>query len=211
LFALGGVAFVSAVIAAVVIVSSGGQPKRAQAPEAQVRTSDTSLILGRSDAPRKVVVFEDFADRASRELEIASRDFLEVEAAQGAVLVEYQLVPASGGTSSQAVRAWAAVLQEGTPEQALAFHSLLFDRLPAAGASPTAADLEAWAVEAGADPGDVSAGLDGAEPAFVGAAREVAAEADVEGLPTVIVDGQPLGQGTGVELADRLQRELLDD
>ena len=81
---------VSVVIAAVVIFSSGGSTTRPEEPEAKLRTSGESLIVGNSDAPTKVVVFEDFGDRQSREFEIASRDFLQVEAAQGDVHVEYR-------------------------------------------------------------------------------------------------------------------------
>jgi protein-disulfide isomerase len=212
LFALGGLALVSAVIAAVVIVSSGGQPKLAEDPAAQVRTSPTSLIVGRTDAPTKVVVFEDFASTVSREFEIASRDFLEVEAAQGGVLVEYRPFPSTEGYSRQSVEAWAAVLQGGTAEEAMAFHELLFDRQPASGAPPpTAADLTAWAVDAGADEDVVATGLESADSSVVDAARDAARAADVGGLPWVIVDGEPLDPGTGIELADRLQRQILED
>ena len=212
LFALGALGLVSAVIAAVVIVSSGGQPKTAEDPEAQVRTSDASLILGRPDAPTQVVVFEDFGSSVSREFEIASRDFLEVEAAQGKVLVEYRPFPSTEGYSAQAVTAWAAVLQEGTAGEAAAFHELLFDRQPAQGAAPpTTAELDALAVEAGAEQGVVSAGIERGDPTFVEAAREAARAAEVDGLPTILVDGQPLDRGTGIELADRLQRLILED
>lgn len=209
---LGALAAVSAVIAAVVIAASGGQPTPPPAPEAQVRTSDESLIVGAPDAPTKVVVFEDFAGPASREFEIASRDFLEVEAARGEVLVEYRPFPPTEGYSRQAVEAWAAVLQEGSAEQAMAFHELLFDRQPQQGGTPpSAADLEAWAVEAGADEGVVRVGLERADPTFVDAARAAAREADVAGVPSVVVDGRPLERATGTELADRLQRQILED
>jgi len=84
---LGALAAVSAVIAAVVIVASGGQPEPAAA-------------------------------------------------AQGQVLVEYHPIPPTDGYSRQGVEAWAAVLQDGSAVQAMAFHGLLFDRQPRPGGTP---------------------------------------------------------------------------
>jgi protein-disulfide isomerase len=209
---LGVLAAVSAVIAAVVIFSSGGSATPADDSAAQVRTSDESLIVGPPDAPTKVVVFEDFGGSASREFEIASRDFLEVEAAQGNALVEYRPFSPADGYSRLALEAWAAVLQHGTAQEAMAFHGLLFDRQPsAAGTAPTVAELDAWAVEAGAEQGVVSEGLQHPDSALVDASREVTRAAGVEVAPTVIVDGRALARGSGVELADRLQRQILED
>ena len=176
---------VSVVIAAVVIASSGGSTTRAEDPEAELRAGGESLIVGNPDAPTKVVVFEDFGDPHSRDFEIASRDFLQVEAAQGDVLVEYRPFPLTDGYSLLAIEAWAAVLEGGTATQAMAFHDELFDRRPDAGAAaPEAAELEA---------------------------RRSAGAAGIETVPTVLIDGEPFGTGPGVELADRLQRRILAD
>ena len=203
---------VSAVIAGVVIFSSGGSTTRAEDPEAKLRTSGESLIVGNSGAPTKVVVFEDFGNRQSREFEIASRDFLEVEAAQGDVVVEYHPFPRANGYSLLATEAWAAVLENGKAKQARAFHDELFDRQPADGAAaPSAAQLEEWAVEAGVEKGMVSDALEQPDPAFAEAARKAARAAGIRTVPTVLVDGEPSGDGTGVELADQLQREILAD
>ncbi len=212
LFILVALGIVSAVIAGVVIFSSSGSTAPPEDPEAKLRASGESLTVGSSDAPTKVVVYEDFGSRQSRDFETASRDFLRVEAAQGKVLVEYRPFSPADGYSRRALEAWAAVLEGGTPKQALAFHDELFDRQPASGqAAPAASDLEAWAVDAGVDKGLASDAAERSDPDFVEAAQRSARAADVETAPTVLVDGEPFGSGNGVELADQLQRKILAD
>jgi protein-disulfide isomerase len=212
LFILIALGVVSAVIAGVVIFSSSGSTAPPEDPEAKLRTSGESLTVGSSDAPTKVVVHEDFGSRKSRDFETASRDFLRVEAAQGKVLVEYRPFSLADGYSRRALEAWAAVLEGGTPKQTLAFHDELFDRQPASGSAAAAAsDLESWAVDAGVDKGLASDAVERSDPDFVKAARQAARAADVETAPTVLVDGKPFGSGSGVELADQLQRKILAD
>ena len=83
LLVIGGLAAISAVIAALVIFSSSEAPADKPEAAAPVRAGDQAVIVGQSDAPTKVVVYEDFASPESREFEIASRDFLRIEAAAG--------------------------------------------------------------------------------------------------------------------------------
>jgi protein-disulfide isomerase len=201
---------VSVVIAAVVIFSSGGSTTRPEDPEAKLRAGGQSLIVGNPDAPTKVTVFEDFGDPHSRDFEIASRDFLQVEAAQGDVQVEYRPFYLEVGYSLWALHAWGAVLEGGTPRQAMAFHDELFDRQPAVdGAPPSDAELEAWAVDAGVAEGLVSDALKRPDSPFADAAVRSAGVAGIETVPTVLVDGRPFGTGTSVGLADQLQRKIL--
>ncbi len=210
LMGLVALAALSAVIAGVVIVSSGGSGRPAESPEAPVRTSGESLIVGRPDAPAKVVIFEDFGSAPSRDFEIASRDFLEVEAAKGDVLVEYRPFHLTEGYSRRALEAWAAVLQRGNAHEAMRFHELLFERQPGTSApAPSDAELDAWAVEAGADEGVVRAGLEHPDSAFLESAREAARAAGVVLPPMVFLDGKRLDLGSGVEVADLLQRWIL--
>jgi protein-disulfide isomerase len=210
LLVLGALAVVSAVIAGVVIFSSSGSTP-AKEPVAQVRTSGGALVEGRASAPRKIEVYDDFGDPASREFEIASRDFLEVEAAQGHVLVEHHPYSVTAGYSRQALEAWAAVVGHGSATQAKVFHDELFDRQPAdQSAAPTPAELEAWADQVGVDKGVVSEALASPDSAFFDSARASARAAGIEQPPTVLVDGSTLGRGTGIELADQLQRRILD-
>jgi len=208
---LGGLAAVSTVIAALVILSNGESTPPPEEPRAQVSTNSRSVLMGAPDAPTKVVVFEDYGSRTCREFEIASRDFLRVEAAEGKVLVEYHPFALRHGYSRDALEAWGAVLDGGTAEQALAFHDLLFDRQPSRGGGDAAADFEAWSVRTGVDRGVVSAEIERADSAFVDAARDGASEAAVVLVPTVRIDGEAIPIGTGVEMADRLQRRILAD
>ena len=98
---------------------------------AQVRVGEQAVIVGKDSAGTKVVVYEDFASPESRELAIASRDFLQIEAARGSVEVEYRPIAVEDDSYSRdAITAWAGVLRAGTPTQALTFHDELFDRQP---------------------------------------------------------------------------------
>ena len=212
LFILVALGVVSAVIAGVVIFSSSGSTAPPEDPQAKLRTRGESLTVGSSNAPTKVVVYEDFGSRQSRDLETASRDFLRVEAAQGKVLVEYRPYSLADGYSRRALEAWAAVLEGGTSKQTLAFHDELFDHQPGSGSAATSAsDVEALAVDAGVDKALASDVGERSDPDFVEAASQSARAADVQTAPTVLVDGKPFGSGSGVELADRLQRKILAD
>jgi protein-disulfide isomerase len=212
LVVLGVLGAVSAVIAALVIFSSGESTTRPADPVAPRRVSGQALVVGKPDAPRKVVVFEDFASAQSREFEIASRDFLRVEAADGGVVVEYRPFHLTDGYSRDALEAWAAVAEHGTPAQALAFHDLLFDRQPRAGGTAAGGtQFESWAVEAGVDQGMVSEALLRPDASFVEAARHAARSAGIEITPTILVDGKPFNLEPGVDLADEVQRTILED
>jgi hypothetical protein len=201
---------ISVVLAALVIFSSGGSPTRPEEPEANLRAADHALLMGRADAPRKVVVFEDFGGAPSRAFEIASRDFLRDEAARGEVLVEYRPFHLTEGYSSQALIAWAAVLREGSAGQAKRLHDVIFDRQPSTSERGEAGtELEAWAVEAGVAPGVVADALERPDEAYLKAARQAARSAGVTTAPTVLLDGEWLEGSDAIGLAERLQRALL--
>jgi len=209
LLVIGGLAAISAVIAALVIFSSGEAPAEKPESAAPVQAGQQSLIVGRGAAPTKVVVYEDFASAASREFEIASRDFLRIEAARGSVQVEYRpFVATSGGYSSEAMQAWGGVLAAGTPKQALAFHDVLFDRQPESD-SPTPSELVTWAQDKGIDDEQVFAAMAKQDAGLVESANAAAREAGVGRPPLVLLDGAPLEAATPIDLADALQRQVL--
>ncbi len=210
LIALGVLAVISAVIAGLVIFSSGEEPAQKPQAVAAVTAGADSLTVGGGDAPTKVVVYEDFASPGSREFEIASRDFLRIEAAAGKAQVEYHPYSATGdGYSADALQAWGGVLGAGTPKQALALHDLLFDRQPDSG-SPTPSELVTWAQDAGIHEKPVLAAM--AQPAdqLAASAARAAREAGVTEPPLVLVDGTPLRAATSTALADALQRRILE-
>lgn len=215
LVVLGALVAVSLVLAALVIFSRGGSTAGpgAEEQEVRVRTSEESLILGSPDAPVEVVVFEDFGSAESRAFVIASRDFLQIEASRGTVLVEYHpLATATSGESAYsdaALAAWGAILREGSAEQALALHDLIFDRQPVSG-EPVTSEFIAMAKHAGVVDEDLLASLDEPDPDLVATAGRAAERAGVTTTPTVLVDGSPLSASSPTELADRLQRMLLE-
>jgi protein-disulfide isomerase len=207
---LSALGVVSAVIAGVVIFYSGASTTRAEHAEARVRTSGDSLVVGSPGASTKVVIHEDFGNRQSRDFETASRDFLRIEAAQGDVLVEYRPFAMRNGYSRRAIEVWAAVLEDGTPKEALAFHDELFDHQPMTGsADPAPSDLEAWAVDAGVDKALAREAAEHPDTDFPEATRKSAGAAGIEAAPTVLIDGTPVEAPSGVEVADQLQRKIL--
>lgn len=208
LIVVGVLAALSLVIAALVIFSSGEAPAEKPEAKAPVRAGEQSLTAGRQDAPTKVVVYEDFGDPASRELEIASRDFLRIEAARGTAQVEYVPFAADDSYARGATAAWLAVLKSGTPRQALAFHDMLFDRQPAAG-STQEAPFASWATKAGIDDAALTEALARPDEEPVDTANQAVAEAGVSRAPVVLVDGRPLTAASPTELADKLQRLVL--
>jgi protein-disulfide isomerase len=210
LLVIGALVAISAVIAGLVIFSSGEAP--AEKPEAQapIRAGDLSLLVGKADARQKVVVYEDFASPGSRQFEIASRDFLRIEAARGRVQVEYRPFPAvAGDYSSGAMAAWTAVLTTGTPTQALSFHDVLFDRQPDSGALATD-EFRALAKASGIDGASVLDAIGAPDREMLTKASQAAREAQVSATPTVLVDGDPLTGDSPVQLSDKLQRLLLN-
>lgn len=208
LFVIGTLVVISAVIAALVIFSSGEGPADKPVAAAPVRASDTSLTIGPGDAATKVVVYEDFASPQSREFEIASRDFLRIEAAAGGVQVEYRPFARDSDYSADALQAWGGVLGAGTPKQALAFHDVLFDRQPSSG-TPTPSELVTWAEDKGITSQRVHAAM--AQPAeeLAAAAEQAARAAGATSPPYVTVDGNALSAASPTALADALQRRIL--
>ena len=208
LVALGALVLLSVVIAALVIFSSGGEPARKPEAAAQVRAGEQALVVGKDSAETKVVVYEDFATPESRELAIASRDFLKIEAARGIVEVEYRPIAVEDDSYSRdAITAWAGVLRAGTPTEALTFHDELFDRQPDPGSNVNPA-FHNWARDEGIDDTDVLDAMDVVDTQFIAQAARAAVEAGVTDTPTVLVDGEPVTAGSPTALADKLQRLL---
>ena len=108
-----------------VVVSSGTTTP----PAASLRPG---LVAGsNAKAKYKVVVYEDFLCPYCREFETSSRDFLRAAAQKGTAQIEYRPFHLlQDDYSTRALSAWAAVLQQGTPEQALRLHDLLYDNQP---------------------------------------------------------------------------------
>jgi protein-disulfide isomerase len=203
-----------AVLAAVVVAGvllTGGDSDKGGADTPPAAAEGQALVLGDSaDAPR-VVIWEDFLCPYCREFESAARELLHDKARSGDALVEYrpfQLL--QDDYSRRSLSAWAAVLQQGTPEQALKFHDLLFENQPyeAAQDKPDTDEIVDLAREAGVEDDAVLDAAAEDDPEFVKAAGDAAREAGIEGTPTVTVDGEKLEGSSIAEMVDNLEEQL---
>lgn len=175
-------------------------------------TSDHSLTIGSADAPRQVVIYEDFLCPYCAQLEAASRDDLARLADEGRVQVDYRPFNLLGADYSIAsANAFAVVLDAAGPEVAKEFHDLLFENQPSeAGPFPDDDWLVEKAVEAGATEDDVRPGIEDLAMQFwVDDATKAAAEAGINSTPTVLLDGTIFNDGrTMDEIAANLVAAL---
>lgn len=212
------IAISAAIVAALAVVvaggvwltsASGGQAVSPAPSSVGASVGDHSLVVGKPSAKVKVVVFEDFLCPYCRQLELSSRDFLRQDAAAGKVRVEYrpfQLL--QDPYSTRALNAWAAVLQHGTPAQALKLHDLLYDNQPFESAQnkPDVAALQKLARKAGVTDPKVLDAFGTEDTSFYRAVEQAASAANVQGTPTVLVNGKPLQGATIQALSDQLEQ-----
>ena len=192
---------------------SGGSTAAATGPLPPASASGQALVVGdNASAKVKVVVYEDFLCPYCRQFESATRSALHEAADAGTAQVEYRPFHLlQDDYSTQALAAWSAVLQDGTPKQALRLHDLLYDNQPyeQSSSKPGPSDFVKWAKQAGVTDSSVLAAVEKAsDPTFVAAADAAATKAGVSGTPTVFVNGKEL-QGTSVsDTADRLEKMI---
>jgi protein-disulfide isomerase len=153
------------------------------------------VTIGQEDAPREVVIYEDFLCPACGAFEAETNDALTAMAEAGDVRVTYRpftFLDRFGDYSERATAAFGVVLDREGAEVAKEFHDLLFENQPSeAGPFPDDDALVDLAVEAGADKdavGDPIRDLAGEE--FAAGATEAALDAGVQQTPTVLIDGE---------------------
>ncbi len=186
------------------ISNLGGSDKPNTAPEGA--SGSYGLVVGDADAPKSIVIYEDFLCPFCGQLEATVGDQLNTAIEAGDVKVEYRPLPFLSRIddySPEAANAFAVVLQESGPDVAKAFHDLLYDNQPPEeGPFPSTDDLVDLAVEAGATEADVRPGIeDMTFEGWVDAAGEAASKAKVNSTPTVLVDGQKVEGQTMDEIA----------
>ena len=186
------------------LVTSLGSDKPDTPPEGA--TDSYGLLVGEPDAPKEIVVYEDFLCPFCGQLELTVRDQLDAAVKAGEVNVEFRPLPFLERTSDyspESANAFAVVLDESGPEVAKAFHDLLFDNQPSEkGPFPDSDELVELAVEAGATEADVRPGIeDMAFEGWVDAAGEAASKAGVNATPTVLVDGEKVEGETIADIA----------
>ncbi|MEV5001095.1 DsbA family protein [Nocardioides sp. LML1-1-1.1] len=177
-------------------------------------SSDFGVTIGKKDAPHTVVIYEDFICPFCGELESRTRDDLTKLAEDGKVLVEYRpfdlLSGRVGDYPIRAASAFSVVLEKSGPEVAKKFHDLLYENQPAedSGDSVTNDDLVALAVEAGATESDVADAIKNvSNKDWVTKATQEATANNVQGTPTILLDGKVFDDGRTV---DDLAKNLVD-
>lgn len=203
-----------AVLAALVLVVVAVLWSQRGGGEAKVDTSipatkgDHSLLLGPDSAPHKVVVHEDFLCPYCREFEQGARKYLHDAAQKGTLQVEYrpfQLLP--DDYSKESLAAFAYVLDNASPHQALAFHDLLFDKQPYEQQSnkPDANKLAGWARDFGVSKSAVRKAIDSGMTDWNEAAKAAAEKDGVQGTPTVVLDGKKVEGGSISDMITNLK------
>lgn len=161
------------------------------------------VTIGDDDAAHEVIIYEDFLCPICGQLEDASHEGLDEAAADGKVVVEYRpiaILTQFGDYSVRSANAFKAVLETAGPEEAKKFHDLLFEDQPAEDDQDshfTDDELVDLAVEAGATESEVRDDIEGlAYEDWVDDATEAATDANVQGTPTIILDGEQFSDGS---------------
>jgi protein-disulfide isomerase len=175
------------------LITGLGSDKPDTAPSGA--SGNYGLVVGDADAPKEIVVYEDFLCPFCGQLEQTVRDRLDEAVEAGEVNVEYRplnFLSRYGDYSAESTNAFAVVLDTSGPEVARAFHDLLFDNQPAeSGPFPDEEELIDLAVEAGATEADVRPGIEDMQfEGWIDAADDAASKAGVNATPTVFVDGE---------------------
>lgn len=202
-------------IAAGVWLGTGNTPGAlADSDLPALRVDNTALIMGDDDADMQVVIYEDFQCPFCRELEVETQKMLLDAANDGVAQVEYrpfnllQSMPYSG----LALSAWAAALENDTPQNAYRVHAALFDNQPYEqnSAATTVDDVKRWVKKAGADEDIVAAGMEDPDEEFFDEAMDAAVEAIGErlGTPTVFVNGNQLTGNSITDIANKLKAAI---
>jgi len=172
-------------------------------------SADRGLVVGDADAPRSVVIYEDFLCPACGAVESTTNEALTAAAEQGDVSLEYRPVSILGRISDYSERsanAFAVVLDAAGPEVAKEYHDLLYAEQPSeSGPFPDDQWLIDKAVEAGAEESEVAPGIeDMAFEGWVEGSTEAFSKAGHTGTPTVLVDGEVVEGETIQDMAQAM-------
>lgn len=202
-----GVGVLALIVGGYFLVTNLGSDKPDTPPAGA--TENFGLLIGEADAPREIVVYEDFLCPFCGQLELTVRDQLDAQVEAGEVNVEYRplgFLERISDYSPESANAFAVVLDAAGPEVAKSFHDLLFDNQPSeSGPFPDDDDLVDLAVEAGATEADVRPGIeDMAFEGWVDAANDAASQEGVRSTPSVFVDGELVEGQTLAEVAEAM-------
>lgn len=226
---IAGLAVVLVIVTAIALVAMGGGDSGSDPAGSASSSSDPpepepepdpgdeyGVVAGPVDAPRTVVVYEDFLCPPCGQFHRGAGSRLKALADDGEIRLVYRPVDFLEQVdvySSNAAAALFVVREESGDEVAVAFQGLLLDEQPAeSGPYPSTDDLVALAVRAGAEEDDVRPGIEAGEGrALVDEATQAAQDdGGVTAVPYVLLDDEPFeNPGTGVdELTTALLAEL---
>lgn len=176
-------------------------------------TDEGGIAFGDPAAPHRVVVYEDLICPFCGQLEATIGDDLAALIDAGDAVVEYRalnFLSRFGPYSLEAANAIAVVLDTTGPGAARRMHDLLFAEQPSeSGPQPDADWLVERAVEAGAEESAVRPGIESVQfGGWVNRSTNAASEAGISSTPTVLVDGEPVTDGSTIDelAASILQR-----
>lgn len=197
---IGGVAAVFVLIVGGAILWTVLSKEDVDAPGAG--QGEYGVSIGDADADHEIVIYEDFLCPICGQLEASSNEGLAQAAEDGKALVEYRpiaILTQFGDYSVRSANAFKTVLESAGPEEAKKFHDLLFEDQPAEGdpdSHYTDDELVDLAVEAGATEDDVRDDIEGLTyEDWVDEATAAAIDANVEGTPTILLDGEQFSDG----------------
>jgi protein-disulfide isomerase len=178
-------------------------------------SGDGGVVVGASDAPTSITIYEDPQCPICAQFEAMSGDQVDQAIQDGRVVVEYRIVSfldhaSTNEFSSRAANALMVVNAESGSDVFKAYHDLIYQRQPDENtAGPSNDTLIDWAVEAGADRAAVTPGIqDDVYHQFVIDAADQMSKNGVTGTPTVFIDGKVVGQGNPQEALQALLDKL---
>jgi protein-disulfide isomerase len=186
-----------------------GAGSGAAAPDAV--TGDYGVVVGDPDAPLTIAVYEDLQCPICGNLEAAVGDRLNEAIDAGEVKVEYRMVSfldaqSENEYSSRALNALLATLDTAGVDAFKTLHDQLYADQPAEGtAGPEDDALVDDAVAAGADEADVRELIESkAYEQWIKNATDAMSQNDVNGTPTVFVDGDRMDGDPAQAILDAL-------
>ncbi len=209
---VGIVVVLGAIVAGGAWYSAGGKNDSPSATSATVTAGEGSVLVGDADAPVKVQIYEDFQCPYCRQLEQETRDFLSENAANGKVQVEYRPIHLLTDLpySAKALNAFAAVLTHGTPDEAYKLHNLLYDNQPyeSDSASVSDDDIAKMVADSGAKGPEIDAALKTTDTAFFAAADQAVQDAQIQGTPTVFIDGKQVQAASVPDIVAEIEKAV---
>jgi protein-disulfide isomerase len=197
------VVLVVAVIVTIAVQTSRTTTSAQAAVPAHTVNDGTTVVVGSSDAPVTVDLYEDFQCPNCKAFEDASGETLTQLVTDGTVQVHYHGMAfldtsANDDYSTRALNAAAAVLDAGGPDAFETFHDLLFAGQPAEGGSGLTDDqLVQYARQAGVTGATVERQIrDLTYGDWVKNSTDQASKDGVTGTPTVLVGGVELSDLT---------------